>query len=58
MTKQTQSKKESAKPAEEKPRDNTDVLLRIEALLGKTIEACNEVRDSVDRLAKKFSGGY
>ena len=55
MTKPNQAKKDTNKVPAEKPADN---LARIEELLAKTIEACHEIRDSVDRLAQKFSGGY
>ena len=48
MTKKSQSKKEVATL----PLENTEILL------GKILEACREIKLSVDELARKFGGGY
>ena len=60
MTKKSQTKKEVAtvnntslpleNPVETKY--NTDILLE------KILEACREIKLSVDELARKFGGGY
>lgn len=55
MTKKLQSKKEVATL----PPDNTvEVKYNTEILLEKILEACREIKISVDELARKFGGGY
>lgn len=55
MTKKSQTKKEVAPlPLENtvETNYNTDILLE------KILEACREIKLSVDELARKFGGGY
>ena len=55
MTKKSQTKKEVATlPLENtvETKYNTDILLE------KILEACREIKLSVDELARKFGGGY
>ena len=55
MTKKLQTKKEVAPlPLENtvETKYNTDILLE------KILEACHEIKLSVDELARKFGGGY
>lgn len=55
MTKKVQSKKEAPTAAHEntvETNGNTEILLE------KILEACREVKLSVDELARKFGGGY
>lgn len=51
MTKKVQSKKEVVENTVETP-CNTEILLE------KILEACREIKLSVDELARKFGGGY
>ena len=55
MTKKLQTKKEAATlPLENtvETKYNTDILLE------NILEACREIKLSVDELARKFGGGY
>ena len=55
MTKKLQTKKEVAAL----PLDNTvETKCNTEILLEKILEACREIKHSVDELARKFGGGY
>ena len=55
MTKKLQNKKEVA-PL---PLENTvETKCNTEILLEKILEACREIKLSVDELARKFGGGY
>lgn len=63
--KKAQTKKETAGVAVLPPentveiKNNTDILLEKSLdLLGKILEACGEIKNSVDALARKFGGGY
>lgn len=51
MTKKVQSKKEVVENTVE-TQCNTEILLE------KILEACREIKLSVDELARKFGGGY
>lgn len=55
MTKKLQTKKEVATL----PLDNTvEIKYNTDILLEKILEACREIKLSVDELARKFGGGY
>lgn len=55
MTKKSQTKKEVATL----PLENTvEVKYNTDILLEKILEACREIKLSVDELARKFGGGY
>ena len=55
MTKKSQTKKEVATL----PLDNTvEIKYNTDILLEKILEACREIKLSVDELARKFGGGY
>lgn len=63
MTKKVQSKKETAvlPPTATPtlpPENPAEVQCNTEILLEKILEACREVKLSVDELARKFGGGY
>lgn len=55
MTKKLQSKKEVATPP---PENTVEAKYNTEILLEKILEACREIKISVDELARKFGGGY
>lgn len=55
MTKKLQSKKEVATLP---PENTVEVKYNTEILLEKILEACREIKISVDELARKFGGGY
>lgn len=55
MTKKLQSKKEVAALPPENP---VEVKCNTEILLEKILEACREIKLSVDELARKIGGGY
>lgn len=52
MTKKTLLKKESAAESGTKEQCNTEILL------GKILEACRSIKQSVDDLAERLGGGY
>lgn len=55
MTKKLQTKKEVATL----PLENTvEIKYNTDILLEKILEACREIKLSVDELARKFGGGY
>lgn len=55
MTKKSQPKKEVATL----PLENTvEIKYNTDILLEKILEACREIKLSVDELARKFGGGY
>lgn len=55
MTKKSQCKKEVATL----PLENTvEIKYNTDILLEKILEACREIKLSVDELARKFGGGY
>jgi hypothetical protein len=55
MTKKSQTKKEVATL----PLENTvEIKYNTDILLEKILEACREIKLSVDELARKFGGGY
>ena len=55
MTKKSQIKKEVATL----PLENTvEIKYNTDILLEKILEACREIKLSVDELARKFGGGY
>lgn len=55
MTKKSQPKKEvSTLPLE----NTVEIKYNTDILLEKILEACREIKLSVDELARKFGGGY
>lgn len=55
MTKKLQTKKEVATL----PLENTvEIKYNSDILLEKILQACREIKLSVDELARKFGGGY
>ena len=55
MTKKLQTKKEVATL----PLENTvEIKYNTDILLEKILEACREIKLSVDELSRKFGGGY
>ena len=55
MTKKLQTKKEVATL----PLENTvEIKYNTDILLEKILDACREIKLSVDELARKFGGGY
>ena len=55
MTKKSQTKKEVATL----PLENTvEIEYKTDIILEKILEACREIKISVDELARKFGGGY
>ena len=55
MTKKLQTKKEVATL----PLENTvEIKYNTDILLEKILQACREIKLSVDELARKFGGGY
>lgn len=55
MTKKSQTKKEVATL----PLENTvEIKYNTDILLEKILQACREIKLSVDELARKFGGGY
>lgn len=60
MTKKSQTKKEVATVNNTSlPLENTvETKYNSDILLEKILEACREIKLSVDELARKFGGGY
>ena len=60
MTKKSQTKKEVATVNNTTlPLENTvETKYNTDILLEKILEACREIKLSVDELARKFGGGY
>lgn len=59
MTKKVQSKKEAPTLAPTATPENTvGIKGNTEILLERILEACREIKLSVDELARKFGGGY
>lgn len=66
MTKKTQNKKEKAAPVETKeeaiavfpPKSTVEIKYKTDILLEKILEACGDIKKSVDALAERFGGGY
>ena len=55
MTKKSQTKKEVATLP---PENTVEIKYNTDILLEKILEACREIKRSVDELARKFGGGY
>lgn len=58
MTKKSQSKKETAGIAVLPPESTVEIKYKTDILLEKILEACVDIKKSVDELGKRFGGGY
>ncbi len=58
MTKKSQSKKETAGIAVLPPESTVEIKYNTDILLEKILEACVDIKKSVDELGKRFGGGY
>lgn len=63
MTKKVQSKKEAPTATPQlaptaTPENTVEIKGNTEILLERILEACREIKLSVDELARKFGGGY
>jgi hypothetical protein len=58
MTKKSQSKKEMAGIAVLPPESTVEIKYNTDILLEKILEACVDIKKSVDELGKRFGGGY
>lgn len=67
MTKKAQNKKEKTAPVETKkeeaiavlpPESTVEIRYNTDILLEKILEACGDIKKSVDALAERFGGGY
>lgn len=59
MTKKPQQKKETIEVAVTKEENSNSMeLFKTYFLLEKILEACGDIKKSVDALAERFGGGY
>lgn len=57
-TKKAQPKKETAGVAVLPPDNTVEIKYNSDILLEKILEACVDIKKSVDALAERFGGGY